>query len=158
MVRINIIDPRYLLDQHLLAEWNEIQMLLGYVQKYPELEGIPETYKLGKGHIKFFKDKILYLYCRLKQIKDEAESRGSVLKDIDSVIRNYVIPHENINDWKPTVEDKEVIVERLLDKHAQKPEWYTWWGASYTPTSYEIILRRALTVGENKEMTHGQTC
>ena len=53
MVRINIIEPRKLADQHLIAEYNEILMLFGYVRKHPRRENIPERYLLGPGHIKF---------------------------------------------------------------------------------------------------------
>jgi deoxyribonuclease (pyrimidine dimer) len=54
MVRINLIKPNYLTDEHLIAEYNEILMLLGYVRKYPKLNNnIPKEYKLGKGHILF---------------------------------------------------------------------------------------------------------
>lgn len=58
MIRINLIDPVKLSDQHLIAEYNEILMLLGYVRKYHKVENIPENYKLGTGHIKFFKKKL----------------------------------------------------------------------------------------------------
>ena len=39
MVRVNIINPNKLADQHLIAEYNEILMLLGYVRKYPKEDG-----------------------------------------------------------------------------------------------------------------------
>ena len=61
MVRINLINPKKLTDQHLIAEYNEILMLLGYVKKYPKLEKIPSKYNLGKGHMLFFKNKLKYL-------------------------------------------------------------------------------------------------
>jgi len=32
MVKINLIHPRYLTDQHLIAEYNEILMLLAYLR------------------------------------------------------------------------------------------------------------------------------
>ena len=65
MVRINLVHPKKLADQHLIAEYNEILMLIGYVRKYPPLENIPDSYKLGKGHVKFFKNKLDYLYIRI---------------------------------------------------------------------------------------------
>ena len=71
MVRVNLIPPRKLADQHLIAEYNEILMLLGYVRKYPMTEEIPKNYCLGKGHIKFFKNKLLYLKKRHENLKNE---------------------------------------------------------------------------------------
>ena len=38
MVRINLIHPKKLADQHLIAEYNEILMLLGHVKKFPHLK------------------------------------------------------------------------------------------------------------------------
>ncbi len=76
MVRINLINPEKLSDQHLIAEYDEILMLLGYVKKYPTLEEIPERYCLGKGHIKFFKNKLKYLKKRHELIKKEMVKRG----------------------------------------------------------------------------------
>jgi deoxyribonuclease (pyrimidine dimer) len=63
MVRINIINPKYLTDQHLIAEYVEILMLLDYAKKNSPCN-IPKKYCLGKGHIKFFSNKVLYLKKR----------------------------------------------------------------------------------------------
>ena len=76
MVRVNLISPKLLSDQHLIAEYNEILMLLGYVRKYPKLVGIPKDYCLGKGHILFFKDKLGYLKERHELLKKEMRIRG----------------------------------------------------------------------------------
>ena len=64
MVRINLIKPEKLSDQHLIAEYNEILMFFGYVRKYPKLNKVPLKYCLGEGHILFFKNKLLYLKKR----------------------------------------------------------------------------------------------
>ena len=79
MVRINLINPKKLADQHLVAEHNEILMLLGYVRKHPMCLNIPETYCLGRGHIKFFKNKLLYLKKRHELIKKEMIKRAENL-------------------------------------------------------------------------------
>jgi deoxyribonuclease (pyrimidine dimer) len=73
MVRINIINPQNLADQHLIAEYDEMLMLLGYIKRYPEVkEGeIPKEYCLGTGHMRFFKDKLLYIKNRHELIKKE---------------------------------------------------------------------------------------
>ena len=57
MVRVNIINPKYLADQHLRAEYLEIIMLVTYVRKHPKIKKeLPKKYCLGTGHILFFKD------------------------------------------------------------------------------------------------------
>jgi len=76
MVRVNIINPENLSDQHLIAEYNEILMLVSYVKRYPNLKGIPEKFCLGTGHMKFFKDKIKYIKSRHEKIKKEMKNRG----------------------------------------------------------------------------------
>ena len=80
MVRVNLIHPKSLADQHLIAEYDEILMLLGYVRRYPKKENIPEKYTLGKGHIKFFKDKLLYLKKRHELIKEEMKNNNKIKK------------------------------------------------------------------------------
>ena len=57
MVRINIINPKKLADQHLVAEYNEILMLIGHIKKFPKINNPPKNYTLDKGHINFFKNK-----------------------------------------------------------------------------------------------------
>ncbi|MBT3297743.1 hypothetical protein HN385_02370 [archaeon] len=48
MVRINLIQPKYLADQHLIAEYNEILMLLKHVKKHPKIKNQPENYSLDQ--------------------------------------------------------------------------------------------------------------
>ncbi len=138
MVRINIINPKFLADQHLIAEYDEILMLLGYVKRYPlnNLDKIPKKYKLGPGHILFFKNKLKYLERRFKDIKEEMKKRefsGEIkinLKEFDKRL---------INDWKPNKKDKEVIKERLIYKINLKPDYYRYYREK-KPKSFFIEL------------------
>lgn len=126
MVRINIINPRYLADQHLIAEYNETLMLLGYVKKNPilEIKKIPENYKLGPGHILFFKNKLKYLDKRFLIIKEEMKKRGfSSNMNMDLSIFDKKL----INDWKATDKDKVIIKERLIYKINLKPDYYRYY-------------------------------
>lgn len=125
MVRINLIQPEQLMDQHLIAEYNEILMLLGYVRKYPAAESIPEEYTLGKGHIKFFKNKLLYLQKRHEKIKSEMQKRRF---KTDKAINLSKFDSKLINDWKPKVRDFEIIRERLKQKLDLKPNNYRFFG------------------------------
>ena len=123
MVRINLIHPKYLSDQHLIAEYNEILMLFGYVKKHPHthFDDIPKNYRLGQGHILFFKNKLKYLEKRFESIKKEMEKRGFAHKkeiSFDCIDKNL------INDWKPRISDKEIIKTRIIDKINLKPEYY----------------------------------
>lgn len=125
MVRINLINPEKLADQHLIAEYNEILMLFGHVNKFPSIENLPKGYALGKGHIKFFKNKLKYLRDRHELIKNEMRKRGfSATKTIDlnKYKKNYKI------SWKPAKKDKEIIIKRLIEKIKLKPNYYRHYG------------------------------
>lgn len=64
MTRINLIPPRYLADQHLVAEHKEILQLCGsYKISKRSKKGIdfnqtPKQFTLNKGHVKFFYNKV----------------------------------------------------------------------------------------------------
>jgi deoxyribonuclease (pyrimidine dimer) len=127
MVRINLINPKCLADQHLIAEYDEILMLLGYVKRYPtlNLNKIPKEYHLGKGHIKFFKDKLLYLKRRHELIKKEMQNRGF---KTNKTINLQSFKKELKNDWKPNIRDKNIIKKRLIQKLKKKPRYYRYYG------------------------------
>lgn len=125
MVRINLIEPFRLTDQHLVAEYNEILMLFGYVRKYPVVKDIPLVYCLGPGHIRFFKNKLVYLKKRHELLKKEMKKRGFVtnktidLRDFDSSLKK---------NWIPSEKDKKIIKVRIISKLNQKPNYYRYYG------------------------------
>jgi deoxyribonuclease (pyrimidine dimer) len=136
MVRINLINPGKLADQHIIAEYNEILMLLGYVRRYPEPKNIPEKYTLGKGHIKFFKNKLQYLKNRHELLKIEMKKRGFAT-NITINLSEFNV--KLINDWKPNNKDKKIIKKRLIEKFNLKPNYYKYYGIN-KPKEYFIEL------------------
>ncbi len=126
MVRINLINPKFLADQHLIAEYNEILMLFGYVKKHPHthFNSIPKSYRLGQGHIIFFKDKLKYLEKRFELIKKEMKKRG--FKGEVKINLNR-FDKKLIKDWKPRKEDKKIIKKRLAMKINLKPDYYRYY-------------------------------
>lgn len=125
MVRINLISPKSLSDQHLIAEYDEILMLVAHARKYPLFRGVPEKYCLGEGHINFFKNKLKYLKKRHELIKKEMRKRG--FKASKSVILKG-LPKKLLNDWKPCRKDKYIIRRRLAGKLRKKPRLYRYHG------------------------------
>ncbi len=124
MVRINLIEPKLLADQHLIAEYDEILMLISYVRRYPEEEDIPETYRLGKGHIKFFKNKLLYLKKRHELLKKEMKKRGFVT-NVDIDLGEF---SDNLKkDWQPEQQDYKIIKNRISEKIQLKPGYYKYY-------------------------------
>lgn len=77
MTRINLIPVEGLCDQHLLAEHRELTRIPNAVAKGKySLEGQPNDYKLGTGHVKFFFDKMTFLKRRYEEIHAECLVRG----------------------------------------------------------------------------------
>jgi deoxyribonuclease (pyrimidine dimer) len=142
MVRINIINPKFLADQHLLAEYNETLMLIGYVKKHPHLDlfKIPSEYKLGKGHMIFFKNKLKYLKKRFETIKIEMKKRGfSTNIKIDLSKFNKKL----IKDWKPTQSDKEIIKKRIVKKINLKPTYYRYYSVKKPKEFFTKMIKNA---------------
>lgn len=141
MVRINIINPGYLADQHLIAEYNEILMLFGYVRKHPhthfrQLSKIPKSYKLGQGHILFFKNKLKYLEERFEIIKKEMKRRGF---NGNKEIKLGDFDNKLVNSWRPSKSDKEIIKKRLIEKINLKPKYYRYFG-KHKPKKFLIDM------------------
>ncbi len=125
MVRVNLISPEKLADQHLIAEYAEILMLVEYIRSYPNTKDIPENFTLGEGHMKFFKDKVFYLKRRHERLKKEMKKRGFKPR---KTINLKGINKKLIKDWKPEEKDLKIIRKRLIKRIKQKPEFYRYYG------------------------------
>ncbi len=138
MVRVNLIDAKKLSDQHLIAEYNEILMLLGYVRKHPSNYQIDHDYCLGNGQIRFFKAKLLYLKKRYESIKKEMKLRGfQRRKTVD--LRDF--PKELWGDWNPNPKHFKIIKERLREKIKLKPNYYRYYKVKKSKTFFLDLLR-----------------
>jgi deoxyribonuclease (pyrimidine dimer) len=137
MVRINIINPEFLSDQHLIAEYNEILMLTGFAKKHPNPKNIPKKYCLGKGHINFFRNKLGYLQKRFEKIKQEMKKR----KFKPAKKMKFKKTEKNNYDWKPTAKDKEIIKKRLMQKIKLNPHFYRHYGKKKSPDFFEKKMK-----------------
>lgn len=127
-------------DQHLVAEYNEILMLLGHVKKFPVIRNQPEQYCLGPGHINFFKDKLKYLKKRHELLKKEMIKRGyRPSKSIDL----SKFDKELVNDWKPKPKDYKIIKQRLIQKINLKPNYYRYYGESKEKKFLIDLIKKA---------------
>jgi len=138
MVRVNLISPNKLSDQHLIAEYDEILMLLGYVKRFPAPIGIPNEYALGEGHMKFFKDKLLYLKKRHDLLKSEMSKRNF---NTNITVNPRGFPKELLNDWKPSQKAIEKIKERLIFKIRLKPKYYRYYGEYKEPDFFIELIK-----------------
>jgi len=129
MTRINIVPPSELYDQHLVAEYREITMVPGSLNRtlksasgYDE-QKVSKKYTLNQGHVYFFYNKGKYLDKRYVELVNEMKARG-MNPDPNRTFPVHVFPNELFNDWLPTVEEQEIARERISQKIEQKREWY----------------------------------
>jgi deoxyribonuclease (pyrimidine dimer) len=127
MTRINCIPTEDLLDQHLLAEYNEMAMALASLRR-SKASGKPlpkgKTYTLGPGHVIFFYDKGKFLKRRYESLKTELLRRGFRLNENRRMEWEVYDDPALENDWQPSEEDQKVNVERILQRMLLKPSWY----------------------------------
>ena len=142
MVRVNLINPQKLADQHLIAEYNEILMLIAYIKKYSKtnLDKIPNNYSLGKGHILFFKNKVLYLKNRHEKLKKEMNIRG--FKTRKTVYTNQ-FSKNLLNNYKPNNEDKKIIKKRLIEKLKLKPNFYRYYSKNKSERFFINLINKS---------------
>ena len=129
MTRINIIPPKELYDQHLIAEYREITMVPAALNRTLNSKNglnkakIPKQYTLNKGHVYFFYDKGKYLSKRYNSIRNEMISRG-MKPDETRIFKREQRPDELYNDWlranklqnqEDQIEAKDKIRKRIKD-------------------------------------------
>ena len=116
MTRINVgIQPVELSNQHLIAEHREIKRIPNCIAKGKyNMEGIPDKFKLGTGHVKFFYNKLLYLKNRYISLYNECIKRGFNVQNYIDAWDN--IPQELMNDYKATYKDRLIIQERIYER------------------------------------------
>ncbi len=130
MTRINLLNPRELYDQHLMAEYREIFMIPAALKRSLRSKkgfnpkDIPPEFTLGHGHVKFFYDKGKYLAQRYQTIKAELKRRGYKLDPKRIFPKDIFLKNKLYGNWNPSDKDLALIRKRLAQKIAQKPHWY----------------------------------
>jgi len=131
MVRINLISPSDLTDQHLIAEYNEILMAFGCFRRMKfNPSKISEKYVLGKGHITFFSDKLLFLLLRHEELSKEMLERNfKPTKKLNywKILREF--GWKRFNNYFPTQEAISLNRERIIYKIKSKPNFYRYKGS-----------------------------
>jgi deoxyribonuclease (pyrimidine dimer) len=122
MTRINVVPVTELSTKHLVAEYREIARLPNNLRTSLNRKGkpfsyseIPNNYTLGKGHVKFFYNKMKFLETRFEQLVTEMIRRGYNPNFRDSSI---FIP-DNVqfyNDYVPTKEAIQINNNRIKER------------------------------------------
>lgn len=142
-MRLNTgVPPEVLLDQHLIAEYRELLIPGGQQRKrnWESTALIPQSFRLGKGHITFWRNKHLYLARRHEALIAEMRVRGFnpnlTYWPLDE------IPSEFRTDWIPLPADTRLVRERIIERYLAKPHWYKYYGGN-APDNYEKMLLEA---------------
>jgi len=131
-MRCNVgVAPKYLVDQHLLAEMMEIPMVVGSLRywKFQIKSPIHERYDLGPGHMNFLKNKLLYLRRRHYEVSLEMDRRG--FHNTKSKVDLDGVPEEFCQDWTPTIEDSIKLRSRLKWKLNNKKNHFWRYNRKY---------------------------
>ena len=115
MTRINVgIHPLELPPKLMLAEHREIKRIPNCIKsgRY-SLIGVPDKFTLGTGHVKFFYNKLEFLRKRYELIYRCCSPKYNVTYYGDSFIN---LPIELMNDYSPTEEDRQLLIERIKSK------------------------------------------
>ena len=122
MTRVNVVPVKELTREHLIAEYKEIMRLPGNIKKslnrkstpFSEKE-IPPHYKMGKGHVKFFFNKMSWVKNRFEELIAEMKERNYNVNYTDSSIFDDC-PEYWKNDYKPTLEALEINRQRIKER------------------------------------------
>ena len=122
MTRINVgILPEELSDKHLIAEHREIKRIPNCVAKGKyNMNGTPDKFKLGTGHVKFFYDKLLYLKDRYISLYIECGLRGFNVQNYIAAWDN--VPKELMGNYVPTEYDRKLIQQRIIENDKKRNE------------------------------------
>lgn len=118
MTRINSAIPvKLLTDEMLLAEHREIKRLPSVLSKAIQcnsINKIPSSFCLGTGHVKFFLNKMLFIFNRYTLIKNECILRNFNITDYSS---NFLsIDNQYMNDYIPTKDEYSLLKDRITDR------------------------------------------
>lgn len=116
MTRINAgIHPSELPDKLLLAEHREITRIPNAVKSgRAKIVDIPIRFTLGKGHVKFFYDKLGYLAKRYDELYLECTDRGFNVTCKRSAF--FELRESLRGDYTASQSDRTVVVERIRER------------------------------------------
>lgn len=134
MVRINLISPQQLSDQHLIAEYREILMMFGYYRLHQSFQPTVNQFQAAR----FYHDKLLYLQNRFMMLREEMITRN--FKPTKFIERDGY-PEEHWNDYEPTDFYIQEMKQRIKQRINEKPTWYRYRSEYRTPAFFEELMK-----------------
>ena len=116
MTRVNCIPVTELTNAHAMAEYREIPRLFKLARHGND---IPNSYRMGAGHVKFFYDKLGYIANRWRELRDELLARGYDLGyDYRQYVEGLIAAADNTlcGDWTPSESDMAVNLARIMER------------------------------------------
>lgn len=121
MTRINVVPVETLCDQHLLAEHRELTRIPNTIHSgkaVVDVLKIPSEYTLGTGHVRFFYDKLGFLYKRYMQLHNECLYRGFNVQfiwpeDVKLDDPRYKFLFKN---YTPTLKAHKINMGRIIER------------------------------------------
>ena len=144
MTRINLIDPRQLTDQHLMAEYRELPMVMGSLRRsLVSKKGLPTPgaeYTLNAGHVKFFYNKGEFLERRYDALIAELRDRDFKLDPNRKADFSVFVNNGLYHDWTPTKQAFEINKQRIIERINAKPDWYRYLGYRITESPMFLVV------------------
>lgn len=142
MTRINVIDPVYLTDQHLMAEYRELPMIMGSLRRSlrspKPLPAESSKYTLNRGHVTFFYRKGKFLKRRYTDVVVELIARGYNLDPNRRADFQVFIDNDLFHDWTPDDHARAINTERLVQRINKQPQWYRYYGDKLTDSFFAM--------------------
>lgn len=145
MTRINVIDPSLLTDQHLMAEYRELPMVMGSLRRSliakNGLPAIGKQYTLNGGHVKFFYNKGAWLKRRYYALVLELLERGYELDPARRADFTVFTNNKLDGEWQADEAALAINSERVRERILAKPDWYRYKGKPIKGSSvYEAVV------------------
>jgi deoxyribonuclease (pyrimidine dimer) len=122
MTRINVVPVEELCDKHLLSEFRELTRIPNNILKGKySLEGQPKEYTLGTGHVKFFYDKLEWLFMRYVDLHLECCKRGFNVQFIFPPV--FAFPANMCRDYVVTEQALSINRARIQERMPAKARW-----------------------------------
>lgn len=139
MTRVNCVDPTELTNPHLIVEVKEItriyRLAWAAYKRGDSTLNMPTTYRLGKGHVRFFYSRLGYISERHKALCDEMARRKYIVslkkrhpwaRVIDGeIVTLDSFPKTWKRNWIPTPEAILLNRDRLRESMERINSWYT---------------------------------
>ena len=136
MTRINSAIPvENLTDEHLLAEHREIKRLPSVLSKTDkQTVKIPAKFCLGPGHVKFFLNKMGFVFNRYLRLYEECKRRGFDVQYYgDNWFGNDDMCKPFWHGYATTTEEKKLLIDRISERiQDSKKEYFHYYGKQIT--------------------------